>query len=177
MKLLGFPPSQFSPPLFSLFGVAGMIELVGGLLLLVGLFTRPVAFLLAGEMAVAYFMAHAPHSLFPIINQGEAAILFCFVFLYVAAAGAGPWSARSLARSRQPGGRVGAGGRPVLEVEVGVVRGSRHAAHLIGEDGAEGRPRLHPRVPGLRRRFLLPRHFAEIVDHRERRPGGEVGER
>lgn len=92
-KLLGFPPSEFSPPLFSLFGAAGILELVGGLLLLVGLFTRPVAFLLAGEMAVAYFMAHAPHSFFPIINQGEAAILFCFVFLYVAAAGAGPWSA------------------------------------------------------------------------------------
>jgi putative oxidoreductase len=92
MKLLGFPPSQFSPPLFSLFGAAGMMELVGGLLLVVGLFTRPVAFLLAGEMAVAYFMAHASQSFFPIINQGEAAILFCFVFLYVTAAGAGPWS-------------------------------------------------------------------------------------
>ena len=65
---------------------------MGGLLLIGGLFTRPVAFLLSGEMAVAYFIAHAPHSVFPIINQGEAAILFCFVFLYVAAAGAGPWS-------------------------------------------------------------------------------------
>ena len=92
MKLLCFPPSEFAPPLFSLFGAAGMIELVGGVLLLAGLWTRPVAFLLSGEMAVAYFMAHAPQSVFPIINQGEAAILFCFVFLYVAAAGAGPWS-------------------------------------------------------------------------------------
>lgn len=92
MKLLGFPPSEFQPPLFSLFGFAGGLELVGGLLLLAGLFTRPVALLLSGEMAVAYFMAHAPQSFFPILNQGESAILFCFVFLYVAAAGAGPWS-------------------------------------------------------------------------------------
>jgi putative oxidoreductase len=92
MKLFGFPPSQFSPPLFSLFGIAGMIELVGGLLLVAGLFTRPVALILSGEMAVAYFMAHAPNSFFPVINQGEAAILFCFTFLYVATAGAGPWS-------------------------------------------------------------------------------------
>jgi putative oxidoreductase len=92
MKLFGVPPAQFSPPLFSLFGVAGLLELVGGLLLVAGLFTRPAAFILAGEMAIAYFMAHAPQSFFPIINQGEAAILFCFVYLYVATAGAGPWS-------------------------------------------------------------------------------------
>ena len=80
MKLLDFPPSEFSPPLFSLFGAAGVLELVGGLLLIAGLFTRPVALILSGEMAVAYFMAHAPHSFFPIVNHGEAAILFCFVF-------------------------------------------------------------------------------------------------
>ena len=92
MKLFGFPPSQMSPPLFSLFGIAGLFELVGGLLLIAGLFTRPVAFILSGEMAVAYFMAHAPSSVFPVLNHGEAAILFCFVFLYVATAGAGPWS-------------------------------------------------------------------------------------
>lgn len=92
MKLLGFPPSEFSPPLFSLFGLAGVLELVGGVLLIVGFLTRPVAFILAGQMTVAYFMAHAPQSFFPILNGGEAAILFCFVFLYVAAAGAGPWS-------------------------------------------------------------------------------------
>mgnify|MGYP000592671697 CR=1 FL=1 len=92
MKLLGFPPSEFSPPLFSLFGLAGVLELVGGVLLILGFLTRPVAFILAGQMAVAYFMAHAPQSFFPILNGGEAAILFCFVFLYVAAAGAGPWS-------------------------------------------------------------------------------------
>lgn len=91
-KLLGFPAAQFSPPLLSLFGIAGLLELIGGLLLVAGLFTRPVAVLLSGEMAIAYLMAHAPQSFFPIINQGEAAILFCFVFLYVAAAGAGPWS-------------------------------------------------------------------------------------
>jgi putative oxidoreductase len=93
MKLLGFPASDNpGPALFSLMGFAGVLELVGGLLLVLGLFTRPVAFILAGEMAFAYFMAHAPQSFFPIVNRGESAVLFCFVFLYLAAAGAGPWS-------------------------------------------------------------------------------------
>lgn len=80
--------------LLSLIGVAGVLELVGGALLLLGLFTRPVAFILCGEMAVAYFMAHAPqgHFLVPMLNQGEPAVLFCFIFLFFAAAGAGSWS-------------------------------------------------------------------------------------
>jgi putative oxidoreductase len=91
-KLLGFPETGASPPLFSIFGLAGILEIVGGILLVLGLFTRPVAFILAGEMAVAYFMAHAPQSFFPIINKGESAILFCFVFLYLVFAGAGAWS-------------------------------------------------------------------------------------
>ena len=79
--------------LMSLIGVAGIIELVGGVLVLIGLFTRPAAFILSGEMAVAYFMAHAPqgHALSPILNQGESAVLFCFIFLFLAAAGAGAW--------------------------------------------------------------------------------------
>lgn len=91
-KLFGFPETGMSPPLFSLFGFAGVLEIVGGILIALGLFTRPVAFILAGEMAVAYFMAHAPHSFFPILNQGESAILFCFVFLYLVFAGPGAWS-------------------------------------------------------------------------------------
>lgn len=91
-KILGFPPSQMNPAMFSLPWIAGILELVGGALLIVGLFTRPVAFLLSGEMAVAYFMAHAPKSFFPALNGGDAAILFCFVFLYIAAAGPGPLS-------------------------------------------------------------------------------------
>ncbi len=92
-KLLGFPPSENpGPALFSLSGIAGLLELVGGFLLALGLFTRPVAFILSGEMAVAYFMAHAPRSFFPILNGGDAAILYCFVFLYLAFAGGGPWS-------------------------------------------------------------------------------------
>lgn len=80
--------------LLSLIGVAGILELVGGALLLLGLFTRPVAFILCGEMAVAYFMAHAPQGNFlvPMLNQGEPAVLFCFIFLFFAAAGAGTWS-------------------------------------------------------------------------------------
>ena len=76
----------------SLLGLAGALELVGGVLLILGLFTRPVAFILSGQMAVAYFMAHAPRGFHPLVNGGESAILFCFLFLYVAAAGAGPWS-------------------------------------------------------------------------------------
>jgi putative oxidoreductase len=92
MKLFGFPPSPMTPPLFSLFGIAGMIELVFGLLLLMGLFSRLAAFILSGEVASAYFIAHAPHSFFPIVNGGESAVLFCFAFLYLAAAGPGPFA-------------------------------------------------------------------------------------
>jgi putative oxidoreductase len=92
-KLLGFPAPMANPPaLFSLIGLAGALELVGGLLLLVGLFTRPVAFILSGEMAFAYFMAHAGQGFWPLLNRGELAALYCFVFLYLAAAGGGPWS-------------------------------------------------------------------------------------
>jgi putative oxidoreductase len=78
--------------LWSLLGLAGVIEVVGGILLLLGLFTRPVAFVLSGQMAVAYFMAHAKQSLLPILNQGELAVLYCFVFLYFAAAGGGAFA-------------------------------------------------------------------------------------
>ena len=100
-KLLGFPPrAGGAPELLSLIGLAGVLELVGGALIVLGLFTRPVAFLLSGQMAVAYFMAHAPKSPFPALNGGDAAILFCFVFLYLAAAGAGPWSLDAGRRSR-----------------------------------------------------------------------------
>ena len=94
VKLFGFPdgaqPGQV--PLLSLFGIAGLFELFGGAAILVGLFTRPVAFLLSGEMAIAYFMVHAPQGFYPVINGGELAIIYAFAFLYLAAAGAGPWS-------------------------------------------------------------------------------------
>jgi putative oxidoreductase len=81
-------------PVLSLIGFAGMLEVVGGLLILVGLFTRPVAFILSGEMAVAYFVQHAPqgHFLMPALNQGEEAVLYCFIFLFLAVAGGGAWS-------------------------------------------------------------------------------------
>jgi putative oxidoreductase len=91
-KFLGFPVLPHLPSAGSLPWYGGIIELVGGVLLLLGLFSRPVALLLSGEMAVAYFVAHFPHSPFPAINGGDAAILFCFVFLYIAVAGPGPWS-------------------------------------------------------------------------------------
>ena len=98
-KLFAFPglaPMATGPiPPFSFMGVAGLLELIGGALVLIGLFTRPVAFLLAGEMAIGYWMAHAPRSMYPSINMGDAAILFCFVFLYIAAAGPGPWAVDS----------------------------------------------------------------------------------
>jgi putative oxidoreductase len=104
-KLFGWPVDEPGPtaPLLSLMGLAGVLETFGGLLLLVGLFTRPIAFLLAGEMAVAYFMAHAPRGFWPVLNRGEAAVLFCFLFLYLAAAGPGPWSLDE-SRSRNRGG-------------------------------------------------------------------------
>jgi len=95
-KLLGMPHvAMFDKlQLFSLAGLAGTLELVGGVLLLLGLFTRPVAFILSGEMAFAYFIGHAPRGsiLVPMLNQGELAVLYCFVFLYFALAGAGTWS-------------------------------------------------------------------------------------
>lgn len=93
-KLFGVPanaPRQ-TADLMTQFGAAGAIELVGGTLLLLGLFTRPVAFLCAGQMAAAYFIAHAPQSTWPILNGGELAVAYCFVFLYLAAAGAGALS-------------------------------------------------------------------------------------
>ena len=95
-KLVAFPaaimPGGGTAPIGSLAGIAGLLETVGGALLLVGLFTRPVAFIVAGEMAVAYFIGHAPQGFWPVLNQGHPAILFCFVWLYLSAAGAGPWS-------------------------------------------------------------------------------------
>lgn len=94
-KLLGLPHVEMFDglQLFSLYGLAGALELFGGLLLLLGLFTRPVAFVLSGQMAAAYFMAHVePNILLPLLNGGEAAALFCFVFLYIAAAGGGAWA-------------------------------------------------------------------------------------
>src|SRR5919108_3704191 len=98
-KLLNFPVAPpKAPALFSLIGLAGTLELVGGALLLLGLFTRPVAFILSGEMAFAYFMAHAPQGFWPIVNRGELAALYCFVFLYLAAAGGGAWGVDRLWR-------------------------------------------------------------------------------
>ena len=92
-KILDFPPSLHGmPALLSLQGVQGIIELVGGVLILIGLFTRPVAFVLSGDMAAAYFMSHAPKDFYPMMNGGDAAILYCFVFLYLVFAGGGRWS-------------------------------------------------------------------------------------
>jgi putative oxidoreductase len=89
-KYFGFPSA--GPPMTPLLYVQGVIEIVGGILLLVGAYTRVVAFILAGDMAVAYFMAHLPVSFFPAMNGGDAAVLFCFVFFYILFAGGGPWS-------------------------------------------------------------------------------------
>ena len=94
-KLLNFPPRANNAPgpdLFSLYGLAGSLEIVGGILLVFGLFTRPVAFILSGEMAFAYWMSHAPRAMYPVLNGGDAAILYCFWFLYLAFAGGGAWS-------------------------------------------------------------------------------------
>jgi putative oxidoreductase len=89
-KVFGFPVP--GPSLHGLLILAAFLETVGALLLLVGAYTRIVAFILSGEMAFAYFMAHAPHSFYPVVNKGELAVIYCFVFLYLAFAGGGPWS-------------------------------------------------------------------------------------
>jgi putative oxidoreductase len=111
-KLFGFPiavmPGGGTAPAGTLAWFAGVLEVFGGGLLLLGLLTRPVAFLLSGEMAVAYFLAHAPQGFWPIANQGAGAIQFCFVFLYLSAAGPGAWSVDAAMR----GGRRESSDRP-----------------------------------------------------------------
>jgi putative oxidoreductase len=102
--LLGPEGSWSGPPeAFSQMWFAGVLEVFGGALIVLGLFTRPVAFLLAGEMAVAYFQSHAPRSFWPILNGGEPAVLFCFIFLYLFATGAGPFSVDAAFRQRRRG--------------------------------------------------------------------------
>ena len=91
MKLFNWP-APFEYPLNPMLYTAGILEVVGGLLLLMGLFSRPTAFLLSGLMAFAYFIAHSSNSFFPVLNHGEAAMLYCFIFLYISAAGPGVWS-------------------------------------------------------------------------------------
>lgn len=91
-KYFGVPPSEKAVEMFSLSGIAGLIEIVTGALLILGFLTRPAAFLASGTMAAAYWIAHAPRDLFPTNNGGDAAILYCFVFLYLVFAGPGPWS-------------------------------------------------------------------------------------
>jgi putative oxidoreductase len=105
MKLFDFPYSPHMPPLvlFSQVWWAGVLETFGGLAIVLGLLTRPVAFILAGEMAVAYFQAHAPQSFFPSNNNGTSAILYCFLFLYLAVAGAGAWSLDRVIAARRRG--------------------------------------------------------------------------
>lgn len=90
-KILGYPPSDFDPP-FHIHWIAGGIELVGGILVTIGLFTAPVAFICSGLMAAAYWMAHGPTPFLPILNGGELAVMFCFAFLYISAKGSGTWS-------------------------------------------------------------------------------------
>lgn len=98
-KMFGFPEAQAAfSALPTLIQLAAVMEVVGGILILIGLFTRPVAFLLSGQMAIAYFMAHAPKGAFPGVNGGDAAILFCFIFLYLFFAGAGAFSVDSKTR-------------------------------------------------------------------------------
>ncbi len=102
-KLLGFPPGgpPNPPAAMTLLWFAGMIEMIPGALLALGLYTRTAAFLAAGEMAFAYWIGHAPHGFFPVDNGGDAAILYCFVFLYVLCAGPGPWSLDAMLGPRQ----------------------------------------------------------------------------
>ncbi len=106
-KLFAFPVAGSAQPveLGSLMGAAGILEFAGGAMLLVGLLTRPIAFLLSGEMAFAYFMQHAPKGFWPALNGGELAMLYCFLFLFFAAAGPGPWSLDAAVRRATMHGR------------------------------------------------------------------------
>jgi putative oxidoreductase len=104
VKILGWfggMPGGGSPPVMSQIWIGGMLELVGGVLIMLGLFTRPVAFILAGEMAVAYWQFHAPNGTWPVQNQGVPAVLLCFIFLYMAARGGGDYSLDALMRGRR----------------------------------------------------------------------------
>lgn len=104
-RLFGWPSPLPTPPVLSMYWFAGSIEFVGGALLVLGLFTRPAALIMSGEMAFAYFISHATGGFFPILNRGDGAILFCFIFLYIAFAGPGPWSVDALmARKRDAAG-------------------------------------------------------------------------
>jgi putative oxidoreductase len=103
-KLLHYPYAEYlvlKDPLWSLSGIAGFFDTIGGALIILGLFTRPVAFLLSGEMAVAYFLVKAPHGIFPILNGGEICVVYSFLYLYLAAAGGGAWSADRWLRHRR----------------------------------------------------------------------------
>ena len=105
-KLFGFmaPPQWSAPPIFSMVGIAGALEFFGGLLILLGLFTRPVAFILSGLMAVAYFMIHAPGGFWPLQNKGELAVIYCWLFLFFSVAGGGAWSIDRLWNKRESAG-------------------------------------------------------------------------
>ena len=92
-----------TPPVTSMLGAAGVIETIGGALIILGLFTRPVAFILAGEMAIGYFRTHAPRGFWPLMNGGELAVFYCFFFLWLSAAGPGPWSVDQLIGWNAPG--------------------------------------------------------------------------
>jgi putative oxidoreductase len=100
-KLFGWPSAGSNPEFLTLGWFSGAIEFTGGALLTVGLFSRLAAFIMSGEMAFAYFISHAPHSFFPIVNRGDGAILYCFIFLYIVFAGPGPWSIDALLRRRR----------------------------------------------------------------------------
>jgi putative oxidoreductase len=100
-RLFGFPSPLPTPPELSMYWFAGSIELAGGILVALGLFTRPAAFIMSGEMAFAYFLSHAPRGFFPILNRGDAAVLYCFIFFYLAVAGAGPLSLDALLRRKR----------------------------------------------------------------------------
>jgi putative oxidoreductase len=107
-KLFGFPGATGHVPYVSLSGLAGVIETAGELCILLGLFTRPVALITAGEMAVAYFLVHFRQGFWPLLNHGELAVVYCFLFLYIAAAGPGPWSLDRILRAGDEGHTTGA---------------------------------------------------------------------
>ena len=146
-KLFGFPAPFPMPHLPPLFLAGGIIETFGGLLLLLGLLTRPVAFILSGEMAVAYLKFHAPQGFWPLLNDGEGAVLYCFIFLYLASTGGGPWSFDRLLRKRASTLRSA-----LLRTR------SCHRFGLLHESALDSRLAL-PHIPGPRCKSLLRAHL------------------
>ena len=172
-RLFGWPSPLPTPALLSMYWFAGAIELVGGALLALGLFTRPVALIMSGEMAFAYFISHAPAGFFPILNRGDAAILYCFIFLYIAFAGGGPWSVDALMGRKASAVVTGTAAQALAgRLLVRAARGWAGTARAVGPV-LSSRGQINPdEHPGDSEDHHQHRDQAVVFVHRPPRPAG-----